>query len=68
MIHFAAKYFTYHRVRWDDTPRIEGTRMARRLQAALDYGVDWSAGHVQTGSTWAHVATSMPDSPEGDND
>ncbi len=68
MIHFAAKYFTYHKVRWDDAPRTEDTRMARRLQSALDYRVEWSADHVQTGSTWGQVAASMPDAPGKDTD
>ncbi len=66
MIHCTAKYFTYHRVRWDDTPRIEGTRMAHRLQAALATHVSWAANHVQTGSTWAEVAASMPDTSRKD--
>ena len=60
MVHFFAKYFTYHEVRWDDAPRKAGSRMSRRLQAALDYGVDWSADHVGAGRSWAEVATSPP--------
>ena len=60
MIHMVAKYFTYHKVRWDDEPMEPGGAMARRVQAALDYGVDWSAAHVGAGRTWGEVATSAP--------
>ncbi len=66
MVHFFAKYFTYHQVRWDDQPRDENPLMADRVQAALGYGVDWSAAHIQTGNTWAEVATTLPDSKEGE--
>lgn len=65
MVHFFAKYFTYHEVRWDDEPLEENRRLAARVQAALNFGVDWSAGHVRTGRTWAEVATTLPDADEG---
>jgi len=61
MVHFFSKYFTYHAVRWDDRPREAGSKLDRRLRQALDYGVAWSAPHVQTGKTWAEVATTLPD-------
>jgi len=64
MIHMLAKYFTYHEVRWDDEPLEPGSAMARRLRKALDYGVDWSAGHVGAGRSWGEVATSNPPSAE----
>jgi nitrate reductase gamma subunit len=60
MIHMFAKYFTYHQVRWDDRPVKAGTPMEKRLRAALDFGVTWSADHIRTGKTWAEVATSPP--------
>ena len=62
MVHFFAKYFLYHDVRWDDRPLEAGSAMERRLRAALDYGVSWSADHVGAGRTWAEVATSNPSS------
>jgi nitrate reductase gamma subunit len=61
MVHFFSKYFTYHAVRWDDRPREAGSKLDQRLRQALDYGVAWSAPHVQTGKTWGEVATTMPD-------
>ncbi len=65
MVHFFAKYFTYHKVRWDDQPLAENAKMATRVHAALNFGVDWSADHVRTGKTWAEVATTLPESEEG---
>jgi len=61
MVHFFSKNFTYHAVRWDDRPREAGSALDRRLRAALDFGVDWSAEHVRTGKTWAEVATTLPE-------
>jgi nitrate reductase gamma subunit len=60
MVHFVAKYFTYHSVRWDDRPRVTGSSLDRSLAAALSFGVSWSASHLQTGKTWAEVATTLP--------
>ena len=65
MVHFFAKYFTYHDVRWDDRPMEAGSPLAARLQEALNYGVDWSAEHVRTGRTWGEVATTLPGETTG---
>lgn len=64
MVHFFSKYFTYHAVRWDDRPVQAGSALERRLRGALGFGVDWSAEHIQTGKSWAEVATTMPEKPE----
>ena len=66
MVHFFSKYFTYHQVRWDDRPVEAGSRMERKLLGALDFGVDWSAEHIQTGRTWLEVATTLPKKDDGD--
>jgi nitrate reductase gamma subunit len=55
MVHFAAKYFLYHDVRWSDEPLSSGIQS--RVMRALDYGVSWRAPHIQTGKSWAEVAT-----------
>jgi len=67
MVHFFSKYFTYHAVRWDDRPVTEGSRLERRLRGALDFGVAWSADHIQTGSTWGEVATTLPGDDKKDD-
>jgi nitrate reductase gamma subunit len=61
MVHFFAKYFTYHQVRWDDREVTPGSTLERHLRAALDFGVTWSADHIQTGKTWVEVATTVPE-------
>jgi nitrate reductase gamma subunit len=61
MIHFAAKYFLYHDVRWSDEPLRTGSKLEARVKAALDYGVSWDAPHIQKGKTWAEVATEEPE-------
>lgn len=66
MVHFFAKYFTYHKVRWDDQPLDENAGMKARIQEALGFGVDWSASHIRRGDTWAEVATTLPNSEEGE--
>ena len=45
MIHFIAKYFTYHEVRWDDKPQDE--KMKRELRGLMSQPVSWSAAHVK---------------------
>jgi nitrate reductase gamma subunit len=57
MIHFASKYFLYHEVRWSDEPLRAGGKIEARARSALNYGVSWGAPHIQTGKTWAEVAT-----------
>ena len=67
MVHFFSKYFTYHEVRWDDRPVEAGSALEKRLRGALDFGVYWSAEHIRgTGSTWAEVATTLPEDPKKD--
>ncbi|MGA3128526.1 MAG: respiratory nitrate reductase subunit gamma [Candidatus Korobacteraceae bacterium] len=60
MAHFVAKYFTYHAVRWDDTPN--NARMAVRIAEYLTYRPTWLAPHIGADGvkTWADVATTNP--------
>jgi nitrate reductase gamma subunit len=57
MIHFVAKYFTYHEIRWDDAPQDE--KMKRELRSLLAQPVSWSAAHVKADSkkNWVDVTT-----------
>jgi len=68
MVHFFSKYWTYHEVRWDDREVEPGSALEKRLRAALDFGVTWSAEHLQTGKTWAEVATKLPEEVKKDNE
>jgi hypothetical protein len=57
MTHFVGKYFTYHKVRWEDHPNIRGSALESAVIEALDYRIKWSAPHIKTGGTWAEAAT-----------
>ncbi|MCG6954354.1 MAG: respiratory nitrate reductase subunit gamma [Gemmatimonadetes bacterium] len=59
MMHFVAKYFTYHEVRWDDEPMKQGGSMEREVQQLLDQPVTWAAPHVGAdgGKNWVDIAT-----------
>ncbi|MGA3015995.1 MAG: hypothetical protein ABSF62_02670 [Bryobacteraceae bacterium] len=55
MAHFVAKYFAYHKVRWDD-------HKEPAVAAQLLYTPHWSAPHVGADGkkTWADVAMANP--------
>ena len=57
MIHFIAKYFTYHAIRWDDAP--QDKKMEKELRGLLAQPVTWSAPHVQSdgNKNWTDIAT-----------
>ena len=61
MMHIFAKYFTYHNVRWEDEPNVKGGKLEKRVKEALNFGVSWSAPHIQAGKTWAEVTTTLPE-------
>ena len=52
MFHFAAKYFSYHRVLWDDASVRRGSPMEKDLADQLNYPVTWSAKHVRQQASW----------------
>jgi nitrate reductase gamma subunit len=54
MIHFIAKYFTYHRVLWNDEPM--NGRLERRFRDLLTQTMDWEAEHAGKGKSWAELA------------
>jgi nitrate reductase gamma subunit len=57
MTHFVGKYFTYHKVRWEDEPNVKGSELEKRVTAALGQTLTWSAPHIKGGATWAEAAT-----------
>jgi len=68
MIHFVAKYFTYHEVRWNDRPQSE--QMTRKLNELLQQPVSWSAPHVKGDGkkNWVDTATEeMKDEKKSEN-
>ena len=59
MMHFVAKYFTYHEVRWNDEPMTTGGPMEREVQELLSQPVTWAGPHVHADGkkTWVDIAT-----------
>jgi nitrate reductase gamma subunit len=57
MIHFIAKYFTYHAIRWDDAP--QDKKMEQDLRGLLAQSVTWSAPHVKADGkkNWVDITT-----------
>ncbi len=68
MIHFVAKYFTYHEVRWNDRPQSEA--MTREINGLLQQPLGWSAPHVKGDGkkNWVDAATEeMKDEKKPEN-
>lgn len=53
MMHFFAKTFAYHMVRWDDRPNLRGSKLEKRLGPLLNQPVSWSAPHIQNIKRWS---------------
>ena len=56
MMHFFAKFFTYHFVRWDDRPHLRGSKVERQVRPLLEQPVSWSAPHMQSIRLWSDAA------------
>ena len=57
MMHFFAKFFTYHKVRWDDAPHLRGSRVERGIEPLLEQPVTWSAPHIRGIKQWRDIAS-----------
>jgi nitrate reductase gamma subunit len=57
MAHFLGKYFTYHKVRWEDAANLRGNKIEMAVKEGLGYKINWSASHIKSGGTWAEAAT-----------
>jgi nitrate reductase gamma subunit len=61
MIHFVAKYFTYHDIKWNDSPK--DAKMEKELESLLAQPVSWSAEHVEADGkkSWAELTKKKTD-------
>jgi nitrate reductase gamma subunit len=59
MMHFVAKYFTYHEVRWDDKPLVVGGKMEKEIVELLGQSPTWAAPHLKADGkkNWVDIAT-----------
>ncbi|MGA2670531.1 MAG: respiratory nitrate reductase subunit gamma [Dehalococcoidia bacterium] len=55
MMHFLGKYFTYHKVVWDNERKFKGTRLEGKLQKQLLQPISWAAPHAKPYKTWEEV-------------
>lgn len=57
MTHFFTKYFTYHKVRWEDATMND--KLKGKLIEQLNYKVTWAAPHIGAdgNKTWLTIAT-----------
>lgn len=59
MSHFFVKWFSYHKVRWEDQPNLRGGAMEGKIGEVLNYPISWGAKHIggDGKTTWAEVCT-----------
>jgi len=59
MMHFVAKYFTYHEVRWDDRPLDKGGKMEKEIAELMGQPVTWAGAHLGADGkkNWVDIAT-----------
>ncbi len=52
MMHFAAKYFFYHNIMWDDEAMKSGSKLEQEVNTYLKYQLTWEASHISAGGSW----------------
>ncbi|MGD2066789.1 MAG: hypothetical protein PVI43_06445, partial [Candidatus Bathyarchaeota archaeon] len=59
MLHFLAKYFTYHEVRWNDAPMTGNNHLEEDIKKHLNQPVTWAAPHLKADGkkNWVDIAT-----------
>lgn len=65
-MHYIAKYFTYHKVRWDDEPNLKegNSSIEKKLAAAMNRPITWSASHIKSGGSWGNIALQSDNADE----
>ncbi|MDR3588532.1 MAG: respiratory nitrate reductase subunit gamma [Negativicutes bacterium] len=63
MLHFAAKYFFYHNIMWDDELVTPGSGLEKSISSCLGYQVEWGASHIKAHGSWLEQATTNPTRP-----
>jgi len=59
MSHFFIKWFTYHKIRWDDEANEVGSEIEKKVLEQVMYPVTWAAAHVNADGkkNWVDIAT-----------
>jgi nitrate reductase gamma subunit len=66
MTHYIAKYFTYHKVQWDDTPNSENAKIKMQVRKFVEQIPDWSSPHIGANKNWGQIAARLPDEKQGE--
>ncbi len=63
MSHFFIKWFTYHKIRWDDENNEVGSEIEKKVMAQCGYPVTWAAPHLKADGkkNWVDIATEEMD-------
>ncbi len=56
LFHYIAKYFTYHKVLWDNSFKVKGSPDDKKIIKQLSEKVTWAAPHIVQGKTWLEEA------------
>ena len=66
MGHFFMKFFTWHDIRWGDTPSQDDPKIQAEMAETLKFPVDWKGSHIQGDGkkNWGEVATTLPGKQE----
>ena len=59
MSHFFIKWFTYHKIRWDDEANEVGSEIEKKVLEQVMYPVTWAAAHINADGkkNWVDIAT-----------
>lgn len=61
MMHFAAKYFFYHNIMWDDEAMKPGSKLEQGVNSYFNYQLKWEANHISSDSSWVEqIAGNKP--------
>ncbi len=66
MTHFFTKYFTYHKVRWEDEPNKNGSPLQSKIGESLSQPVTWAAPHIGADGkkNWIAIVSETPGGKE----
>lgn len=56
-LHYVTKFFAFLWIKWDDRPNFRGSEIESNITELLNKPVSWSAPHIQSGRTWAEIAS-----------
>jgi len=60
MMHFFAKWFSYHKIRWDDAPNLRGGNLEGKLRPLHTLPMSWAAVHARELEHWSEISREEP--------